>query len=63
MSDDILPKIPGHYVALAVQGLPREDAPYVAVAGVEQDVPGFGHVCFTARRRSYSIAPVRADAL
>ena len=33
-----------------MQGMPRDDSPYGAVASIEQEVPGFGRVKFTARR-------------
>ena len=50
VADNILPRISGLSVALAVQAMPRDDSPYGAVASVEQKVPRFGLVRFTARR-------------
>ena len=50
VADNILPRIPRQYIALAVEGMPGNDAPYGALASVEQNVPRFGRVRFTARR-------------
>ena len=52
-ASNVLPSIPGQYVAIAIQAMPK-DAPPGAVASVEQDVPGVGRVKFTALRMSLS---------
>jgi len=53
MADNVLARIPGEFVARAIQALLKQ-APPGAVAGVEQDVLGVGRVKFTAVRMSLS---------
>ena len=55
MPDNVLAQIPGQYVAIAIQAMPK-DAPYGAVASVEQEVEGFGGVRFSAKRLRWSCA-------
>jgi len=43
--------------------MPRDDSPYGAVASVEQTVPRFGRVKFTARRMRSKRGTVNASLL